>query len=270
MGSRVFVTGSELAKPKAHERVQAFDAQKGQELWKYAYEVRYPEAAFDEKYPRGPIATPIVENGRIYVLGASGYVHSLDAFNGSVIWRKDLQQEYPGSEVYPSPSPLIEGELLILLVGAKPGASVVALNKNTGRLVWKALDEGPTASSPIIVTAGGVRQLIVWTDRSVTALAPATGKILWREPLNTTQDAAVSTPVYHDGYLLIGGLMMRLDADKPAAVVLWPKSRATARRVFSDTSTALFRDDFVYSAKSFVSLFVWTQKPANSAGRRTK
>ena len=61
----------------------------------------------------------------------------------------------------------------------------------------------------------------------------------------------MSTPVYHDGYLLIGGLMMKLDQNKPGAVVLWPESRATARRVLSDTSTALFRDGYIYSARSF-------------------
>ncbi len=78
------------------------------------------------------------------------------------------------------------------------------------------------------MTAAGVRQLIVWTDRSVTSLAPTTGRTLWRERLHTTQDAAVSTPVCYNGYLLIGGLMMKLDQDKPGAVVLWPESRATA------------------------------------------
>ena len=183
-------------------------------------------------------------------LGASGTVMCLDALKGDVRWEKNLQKEYPGSEIYPS-SPLIEGDLLILLVGAKPGASVIAFDKNTGKQIWNALDDGPTASSPIVLTAAGVRQLIVWTDRSVTSLAPATGKTLWRERLHTTQDAAVSTPVYHDGYLLIGGLMMKLDQDKPNAVVLWPESRATAQRVLSDTSTPLFRDGYVYSARSF-------------------
>ncbi len=60
----------------------------------------------------------------------------------------------------------------------------------------------------------------------------------------------MSTPVYHEGNLLVGGLMIKLDADQPAAKVLWPKSRATARRILSDTSTALFRDNYVYSRVS--------------------
>src|SRR5207253_6798941 len=68
--------------------------------------------------------------------------------------------------------------------------------------------------------------------------------------LVTSGDYAISTPVFHNDRLLIGGLMFQLDADKPAAKVLWPDSKAPARRVFSNTSTALFRGDYLFSAKS--------------------
>ena len=61
---------------------------------------------------------------------------------------------------------------------------------------------------------------------------------------------AVSTPVFYKDRLVIGGLMFQLDSDKPAAAVLWPASKAPARRIFSHTSTALFRGDYLYSAKS--------------------
>jgi len=248
---RVFLTDSVLARPNASERVQAFDELTGKLLWSYTYQVSYPDAAFNEASLRGPIATPITADGRVYSLGASGIVLCLNALKGSLLWRKDLQKEYPASPLQPGSSPLIEGELLIVLVGAKPGASVIAFDKTTGKEIWKSLDEGAgTASSPIVIDSGGVRQLIIWSEQSVTSLAPKSGKIYWQHRLNTTQDAAVSTPVYHDGRVLIGGLMMKLDADEPGAVVLWPETRATARRVFSDTSTALFRDDYVYSARS--------------------
>jgi outer membrane protein assembly factor BamB len=247
---RVYVTDSELAKPKARERVHAFDALTGKQVWSYAYDVDYAEIAFDERYLRGPIATPIVADGRIYTWGAVGNLFCLEALKGDVVWQKDLQKEYPTSDLYTSGSPLVEGNLLIVLVGAKPDACVIAFDKNTGQEVWKSLDEAASASSPIVVNAGGKRQLIIWTPQAVTALDPATGNTYWRERLNTTQDATVSTPVYHDGNLLIGGLMLKLDSDKPGATVLWPKSRATARRILSDTSTALFRDDYIYSARS--------------------
>lgn len=260
---RVYVTDSVLAKPKASERLQAFDAFSGKLLWSHVYEVNYPAAAFDEKYPQGPISTPIVAEGRVYSWGHAGNLLCLDAPKGTVSWQRDVQKEFPKSYIDTAGSPLIEKDLLIVPVGAKPGACVIAFNKSTGEQVWKALDEEPSASSPIVIDAGGKRQLIVWTPQAVTSLDPATGNTYWRERLSTTKDATVATPVYHDGHLLVGGLMLKLDGDKPAATVIWPKSRATARRILSDTSTALFRDDYVYSARStgeFVCLEASTGK----------
>ena len=101
-----------------------------------------------------------------------------------------------------------------------------------------------------MISSGGKRQLIVWTQESVTSLDPVTGTTYWRQRLLTSSDYAVSTPVYQDGRLLIGGLMFQLDSDKPAVTVLWPASKAPARRIFSHTSTALFLGDHLYSAKS--------------------
>ena len=167
-----------------------------------------------------------------------------------MLWQRNLEKDYQVAFAPGTPSPLIEGDLLILFIGGKPDACVVALNKDTGKETWKALDESLTFSSPIVITSGGKRQLIVWTQESVTSLDPATGQTWWRQRLLTSSDYAVSTPVFHKDRLLIGGLMFELDADKPAATVLWPASKAPARRIFSHTSTALFRGDHLFSAKS--------------------
>ena len=114
----------------------------------------------------------------------------------------------------------------------------------------KALDDTLTFSSPIVVTAAGKKQLIVWTEQSVASLDPATGAVWWQQPLLTSSDYTVSTPVYYKGRLLIGGMMFELSSEKPEAKVLWPASKAPARRIYSHTSTALFRGDHIYSAKS--------------------
>jgi outer membrane protein assembly factor BamB len=68
--------------------------------------------------------------------------------------------------------------------------------------------------------------------------------------LLTSGDAAVSTPVFSGHRLLIGGLMLKLDADKAAVSVLWPETRAVSKRVLSNTSTALLRGEYVFSAKT--------------------
>lgn len=248
---RVYVVDSELEQPRAWERIHCFDEQTGKPLWTYRYDVPYPDWAFTPDHLAGPNATPLVRDGRLYAVGATGQLSCLDAARGTVIWNKNLTKEY-GLEEFSgiTPSPLVDGDLLILVIGGKPDACVVAFNKNSGEEVWKALGDVWTYSSPIVIDAGGSRQLIVWTPEAVTSLDPATGKTYWREKLNTQGDYAVVTPVVHNNLLLISGLMLQLDASKPGATVLWPKTKAVARRILSNTSIPFFQDDYVYAAKS--------------------
>lgn len=167
-----------------------------------------------------------------------------------MLWHRNLIEEYKANEFIGNISPVVEGRLFILPVGGKPDAGIIALDKDTGKEVWRALDEDESNSSPIVITAAGRRQLIEWTRQSVCSLDPATGKVLWRERLLTGQDSAVATPVSDGSLLLVGGMMFRLDADKPGATVLWPDSHVLAKRILSNTSTAMLHDGHVYSARS--------------------
>jgi outer membrane protein assembly factor BamB len=247
---RIFLADSEVAKPKAKERVRCFDESTGQTLWTHVYDVAYEDWAFDPAQEIGPVATPIVQNGKLYAVGRVGHLFCFDARQGEVVWQRNLQKDYQVAFAAGAPSPLIEEDLLILFIGGKPDACVIALHKNTGKEAWRALDESLTFSSPIVVSSGGKKQLIVWTQESVTSLDPGTGMIYWSQRLLTSSEYAVSTPVFHNDRLLIGGLMFQLDKGKPAATVLWPRSKAPSRRIFSHTSTALFQGDHLFSAKS--------------------
>ena len=126
----------------------------------------------------------------------------------------------------------------------------MALDKQTGREVWKALNEPLSNSSPLIIVAGGKRQLIVWTGSSVTSLNPATGETYWREAMVTSSNDSIPTPVIQNNRLLISGLMLELNADAPTAKVLWPETTDASKRILSNTSTPLLQGDYVYSAKS--------------------
>jgi outer membrane protein assembly factor BamB len=123
----------------------------------------------------------------------------------------------------------------------------------SGREVWKALAEAASWSSPVIVSAGGTRQLIVWMRQSITSLNPTTGAVYWREPTvsgGSPGFSAVSTPVIQGERLLVSGLMFQLDKTQPTAKVLWPDTPSGTRRILSDTSTPLLKDDFIYSPRS--------------------
>ena len=247
---RVYLTDAQVARPLSKERVLCFDATNGKALWSHEYAVDYPDWAFDPN-AGGPRATPIIRDGKLFTLGAMGHFFCLDAAEGAVVWEKSLAKEY-GLEAFSgiTASPLIEGEVLILQICAKPAACVVAFDKNTGQEAWKALNDSFSYSSPILLTAGGEKQLIVWTQEAVTSLDPATGKTWWREQFRTPGDMAVSTPVFSDHRLLIGGLMLKLHVDQPAASVLWPETRAASKRILSNTSTALLQDEYVFSART--------------------
>ncbi|MDZ4286812.1 MAG: PQQ-binding-like beta-propeller repeat protein, partial [Prosthecobacter sp.] len=156
-----------------------------------------------------------------------------------------------------------------------PDACVLALDKATGKEVWRALDEDAHNASPIVITAAGKRQLIVWTQQSVSALDPTTGGLLWRERLLTDNNNGTSTPVCDGDRLLISGLMFKLQSDKPGATAVWPETRSLTHRILSNTSTPLLRGGQVFSAKTAGPLVcldaatgkeLWSNKDVTSKG----
>src|SRR5947208_940676 len=155
---RVYLTDMRLDKPKAWERIQCFKESTGKLLWSREYELVYPEFCFNPEQGGGPAATLIVEAGKVYWQGRSGQVECLDARSGKIIWEIHLDTKYEVGILSVRGSPLIEGNLLILFAGAKPGGCVIALDKRTGKEVWKALDDPKSSSSPLVVVAGGKRQ----------------------------------------------------------------------------------------------------------------
>jgi outer membrane protein assembly factor BamB len=269
---RVYVTDCVPRLPKAKERILCFDEGTGKRLWTFSWDVTYaPDTYYVDKAGRPttpgqtPTPTPTVRSGKVYAVGMAGSVFCLDALTGDLLWKNDLVSDYRLA-AFPclKASPLLEGDLLILVIGGKPNACVVALHQDSGKEAWRALRDSAAHSSPIAISAAGKRQLIVWTNEAVSSLVPTTGNVYWRLRLLTSADYVVSTPVFQDPLLLLGGLMLKLDPHKPAASVLWPQTKAVSRRILSNTSTPLIQGGYVFSAKSsgeLVCLEARTGKP---------
>jgi outer membrane protein assembly factor BamB len=247
---RVYVTDALLNRPNVRGRLLCFEETTGELLWIFSREkVNYPPWAFVPGQEPSPNGTPAVQDGRVYATGPQAHnLYCLDAVSGKLVWEKDLAQDYQIEDTATiSASPLVDRGRVILQVGGRPDACVVAFDKNSGREIWRSLNESGAHASPMIIKAGRRRQLIIWTTQSVSSLDPVTGEIFWREAFSAGSSGAVATPVFSENRLLVSGLMLKLGEKEPTASVLWPESRAPTRRILSGTSTPLLRGNHIYS-----------------------
>ena len=265
-GGRVFVVDADRSAQSMEvvERALALDEATGEVLWTREWPADYTGLTFT--WAVGPRATPTVDGERVYVLGATGVLLCLDVATGEVVWRKDYRRDYDAE--LPawgmSGAPLVEGGLLIALVGGRPGAKVVAFDKRTGDEVWRALpsDTEPGYSQPIVVEAGGVRQVIVWHPAAVASLDPATGAVWWEQPVRADYAMSVATPVLSGARLFVssfynGAMMLGLDRDRPAASVLWKSgsdSEIMTEALHAVINTPVMRGGYVYGICSYGQL----------------
>jgi outer membrane protein assembly factor BamB len=208
------------------ERVFALDEKTGKPLWEHKYPVTYTIS-----YPQGPRCTPTVDGDKVYFLGAEGMLICCEVESGKIVWQKDLKKEYNTKSALwgYAAHPLVDGDKLITLAGGQ-GSHVVALDKATGKEIWKAesnpVTDGQGYVPPSIIEAAGVRQLLVPSPKAVTAIDPETGKRLWSTPYEASNGSIIMTPIRSGDYLFVAGysnknMMLKLASDKPGVEVLW-------------------------------------------------
>jgi len=195
VGDRLYTQGQQ----GNQEFVLAFDTNTGKQLWKI------PNGrAYHESRGNGPRGTPTTDGARLYALAADGTLVCLDAASGQRIWGVNLIDKFGGR--VPtwgiSESPLIDGDRVIVTPGG-PGASVVALEKLKGDLLWKSQSDPAGYSSPIAFDAGGSRKVVVFTAHGAIALDMKNGDFQWRYDKVANRTANIATPIVHDGYVFL-------------------------------------------------------------------
>jgi outer membrane protein assembly factor BamB len=268
--------------------VLCLDEPTGKVLWKHDYDCRYETA-----YGSGPRATPTVCGDRVYTLGTMGDLLCLDSTTGRVVWQKNLVRDWRAEvPLYGFASaPLVDGDRLIVMVGGQ-GQAVVALDRHTGRELWKAGNASePGYCAPQIRTLAGRRQLVVWHADGLAGLEPESGKQVWFVPHRVTVGMAITTPAIAGNRLAVssqyeGVLMLEFRPGEAEPTVLWKASASTVperqwkKAGFNTTmSTVLVLDGHVYG----VSLYgetcclkgdtgerVWTTLQPTSGGREPR
>ena len=212
----------------------AFRADDGRQVWQLDYPAK---GALD--YGQSPRATPVVSDGRVFLLGAFGQLHCVGARDGRVIWKKHLVGDF--SAKLPKwgycSTPLLADGLLILNPGA-PQAALVALDPASGRVVWRT-PGGPAAYASLIVAElGGRRQIVGCDANSLGGWDVRTGRRLWTLVPPQTGDFNVPSPIAVNGRLLVAteNNATRLYGFRKDGTIL-PEPLARSESLMPDTTT---------------------------------
>jgi outer membrane protein assembly factor BamB len=214
VGERIYVMGNEGTE---NEFVRALSVSDGKTAWT----VRVGKVGPNQG-PQYPAArsTPTIDGDRLYALGSDGDLVCADTATGKIRWQKSLRRDFggqPGNWAY-AESPLIDGDVLVCTPGGAE-ATLVALNKTTGDLIWKSAVAGADQSgyaSVIVVNAGGVKQYVQFLQKGLVGVDAKTGKFLWRyEQSAKNSPANIPTPVARDAFVYSatgrgGGGMVKL------------------------------------------------------------
>lgn len=217
---------------RRQEVVAAYDVETGRELWTQGSDAEFVESMGGD----GPRATPTWEAGRVYALGAEGDLRSLDAKTGKVHWSKNILKD-AGASNLPwgmAGAPLIVDDKVVVLPGGRSGKSIVAYNKMTGAPVWKSQNDTQAYVSPMLVTLGSTRQILVVTSNRVIGLAPDDGALLWESTWNTDMGINCSQPIVIDA----NRIFISSGYGKGAALVEVTRNGAglAARKVWENNS----------------------------------
>jgi outer membrane protein assembly factor BamB len=236
----------------------ALDAATGRERW-------FADIAKGEGYSGGgeagggdgPRSTPTASGGKVYLLTPDLVVHCLNGSTGKTIWKRDLIKQNHGRNIgwNSAASVAIDGNLVFVGGGGRD-ESMLALNKNTGAVVWKSGDEKITHSTPVVTTILGQRQVIYFMQSGLVSVDAKTGRILWKYPYPYNVSTAISPVVSGDIVYLsagydVGSSACRIEKDgsRYSATRLWfsPGNEP----VVNHWSTPVCKEGYLYGMFGF-------------------
>ncbi|HEU0120649.1 MAG TPA: PQQ-binding-like beta-propeller repeat protein [Bryobacteraceae bacterium] len=237
------------------ELVECLHPETGERFWQHTY-----PTTFEDRYGynNGPRSSPVIDGDRVYTMGAEGLLHCLSLANGQVLWRRQLRDEFkvPQDFFGVASTPLVEGDLLILNIGAPGGPCVIGVDKRTGQARWGAGSEwGGSYASPIPAVVHGKRKIFVFAGGEsqpptggLLMLDPATGTVdftfPWRsksyESVNASCPVIIGNNVFISASYRTGGVMLEITPDFRHKV-LW-----TSRDFGLHFNTPIHKDGFLY------------------------
>lgn len=214
---RVYVIGN---RGMEEEFAMALSAADGKPAWT----TKLGAVGNPNQQPPYPMArsTPTIDGEHLYAFSSDGDLVCLALATGKAVWQKNVRKEYggtPGTWAY-AESPLIDGDTIVVTPGGAE-ATLLALSKRTGNLIWKsAVPGGDKAaySSVIAHESAGRKQYIQFLDKGVVGVDAKTGAFLWRYTQTSGGPANIAMPIARGNYIYstnarrFGGGLVQLTA----------------------------------------------------------
>ena len=203
--------------------VIAFD-HSGKTIWKTDYGKEWMDS-YD-----GVRSTPMINGGKLFIMSGYGVVVCMNASKGNILWKVDLLAEYGGRNIKwgVTENLLIDDEKLICTPGGT-SANIIALNKNTGKFVWKSKGAGEKSAycSPALINHKGKKIVVTQTESHILGIDANNGNLLWKHSQPNRYFVHANTPLYYNGQLYCvsgygkGSVMLQLSVDGTSVKELW-------------------------------------------------
>jgi outer membrane protein assembly factor BamB len=224
---------------KKTDTVYCFDAATGRELWKYSY----PCPLEPKSYEGGTLATPTVDGTRVYTLSKMGDLFCFEAATGKVLWQKQLNKDmgFKLPTWHFSSSALVAGDMLLFNVGT----AGLALNKNTGAILWQNGNGRCGYATPVPFEMDGQACLAIMSEVTLFVVRQTDGKQLWQYPWKTQYEINAADPV------VIGNQMLITSGYKHGCALLEVSATGAKRRwenksMAMQINSPIVREGFVY------------------------
>ncbi len=196
----------------------------GNLLWKSKYGEEWVES-----YP-GVRSTPLVYDNKLFIMSGMGQLYCLDAENGKTHWQVNLVADYGCVNIKWGVTENLAflGDKIFVTPGGEEH-NVIALNKDSGELIWTCKGEGEISAycSPLIANHNGTMMLITQTENSVLGIDALTGDLMWTADQPNKWSVHANTPYYRDGFVYCvsgygkGGVMLKIADNGRSAEEVW-------------------------------------------------
>jgi outer membrane protein assembly factor BamB len=163
--------------------------------------------AWDGSYP-GTRSTPTIVDNLLYNLNGNGNLSCLKADSGDEVWSVNILEKFNGRNIMwgLAESPLVIDDMVICTPGGEK-VSMVALDRKTGKVIWKCTgaDDKPGYASPILIDYQGLKQIVTAMSESIVGIRASDGVLLWQYPHEVYADENITTPLFHNGYVIVSG-----------------------------------------------------------------